>query len=66
MLKDGASRKGKLSCSKVRLSSAVFYSFACGFQPQQTDQRKFLRADTAQRLTPLGRYLLDVGDSVGS
>jgi ectoine hydroxylase-related dioxygenase (phytanoyl-CoA dioxygenase family) len=28
--------------------------------PQQTDQRKFLRPETAQRLTPAARYILDV------
>jgi ectoine hydroxylase-related dioxygenase (phytanoyl-CoA dioxygenase family) len=28
--------------------------------PQQTDQRKFLRPETAQRLTPAARFILDV------
>jgi hypothetical protein len=30
---------------------------------QQTDQAKFLRPSTAERLTALGRYLLDFVDT---
>ena len=29
---------------------------------QQTDQRHYLRAATARRLTPLARYILDVDE----
>ena len=51
--RSGARRRG-LHCAWVVRS-----------KPQQTDQLRCLRRSTALRLTPLGRYLLDVGDSHG-
>jgi hypothetical protein len=44
---------------------AVHAAWVVRGKPQQLDQREFLRRSTALRLTPLGRYLLDVGDSEG-
>ena len=39
-------------------------AFHCYFtsrnQPQQTDQRKFIREDTEKRLSPLAKYILDI------
>ena len=40
---------------------ALHCAFTLREHPQQTDQRACLRADTAARLTPLARYILDVG-----
>jgi ectoine hydroxylase-related dioxygenase (phytanoyl-CoA dioxygenase family) len=44
---------------------AVHAAWVVRDKPQQTNQRAFLRQSTALRLSPLGRYLLDVGDSEG-
>ena len=41
----------------------VFCSWVVRSANQQTDQAKFLRPSTAERLTALGRYLLDVVDT---
>ena len=37
-------------------------AFIAREHPQQTDQRHYLRAATARRLTPLARYILDVDE----
>ena len=46
------------------LSSSPRRTLHCAFiareHPQQTDQREYLRSETADRLSPLARYILDV------
>ncbi len=46
------------------LSSRPRRTLHCAFiareHPQQTDQRAYLRPETAERLSPLARYILDV------
>ena len=45
-------------------SNAPRRTLHCAFiareHPQQTNQREYLRPATAQRLSPLARYILDV------
>ena len=49
--------------SYVNRSNAPRRALHCAFiareHPQQTNQREYLRPETAQRLTPLARYILD-------
>ena len=51
------------SCSRNR-TAGKRRTLHCAFigreHPQQTDQRKYLRPETARRLSPLARYVLDV------
>ncbi|MCY3763277.1 MAG: phytanoyl-CoA dioxygenase family protein [Gemmatimonadetes bacterium] len=51
------------SCSRNR-TGAKRRTLHCAFiareHPQQTDQKKYLRPETARRLSPLARYVLDV------
>ena len=56
---------GNLWHSSYRnLSSSPRRTLHCAFiareHPQQTNQREYLRPATAQRLSPLARYILDV------
>ncbi|MXX04142.1 MAG: phytanoyl-CoA dioxygenase family protein [Gemmatimonadetes bacterium] len=52
--------------SYVNRSDAPRRALHCAFiareHPQQTNQREYLQAETAQRLSPLARYVLDVED----
>ena len=50
--------------SYINRSDAPRRALHCAFiareHPQQTNQREYLRPETAQRLSPLARYILDV------
>jgi len=52
--------------SYVNRSAAPRRALHCAYiareHPQQTNQREYLRSATAQRLSPLARYILDVED----
>ena len=51
------------SCSRNRTAGrrrTLHCAFIAREHPQQTDQGKYLRPETARRLSPLARYVLDV------
>lgn len=50
------------SCANIdgRQRRTLHCAFIARPHPQQTDQRRYLRQETAARLGPLGRYVLDV------
>ena len=52
---------GTLNRTRNRHRRALHCFFNIRSLPQQTDQRAYLRPETAERLSPALRYLLDVG-----
>jgi ectoine hydroxylase-related dioxygenase (phytanoyl-CoA dioxygenase family) len=57
---NGNAWHGSSTSLNGRLRRTLHCAFIARQHPQQTDQRRHLRDETAARLSPLARYLLDV------
>jgi ectoine hydroxylase-related dioxygenase (phytanoyl-CoA dioxygenase family) len=57
---NGHAWHGSTNNYSQRMRRVYHCAFIAREYPQQTDQRQYLRPETAQRLTPAARYILDV------